>query len=117
MGRNRSIETRVVWDGVKSLRFDLTSSERIARTERLREVNDELEAFKEEVSAKKKRIEREKRELLDSAANGYEYRDVPCQDMADDTHLEVVTVRLDTGEELSRRPMTLEERQQGLGLS
>lgn len=112
-----NIEQRVIWDGTESLRFDLSKDERLARSERLRDLNDELDAKKETWAAEKKRIEREKRELLDTAANGFEYRSVPVHSVADDTRLEVVTYRLDTGEELRRRAMSLEERQQVLGLS
>lgn len=120
MGRNRnggSIEERVLWDGTQSFRFDLSQHERLVRTERLRELNDELEALKEKWAGEKKRIEREKRDLLDTAANGFEYRDVPCHDIADLEALEVVRVRLDTGEVVSRRKMTSEERQESLGYS
>ncbi len=108
---------RVIKTYENSLRFDLDDDERIAAVEKLRELNDILEAKKTDFAAEKKRMEEQKRKLLDAAANGYEFRNVPCEVRSDDDRLQIITIRLDTGEELSRRAMSVDERQQVLGLS
>jgi hypothetical protein len=109
--------TRVVWSGSREVRFDLSHAERSALVERLRELHNQIEARKEAFAAEKKEAEREKARILDAAANGYEYRDVPCEQYADDDRLVMVTVRLDTGDVLDERAMTAAERQAQLGLS
>lgn len=108
---------RPIWKGPKSVRCDLTKDERIARTERVRDLDREIEEKKADFATEKKAMESSKKTLLDTAANGYEFRDVECASYANDEQCEVYTIRLDTGEVIHRRTMTMDERQHELGLS
>lgn len=49
--------------------------------------------------------------------NGYEYREVPCDECFDYQRGLVTTIRIDTAEEIEQRAMTAEERQMGFNRS
>lgn len=94
--------------------------ERARALQREQSEHDELEmrtkealrAMKEELGGKKDRI----RKLTEIVGTGKERRVVPVVDLFDARTWMCVTHRLDTGEEVTRRPMREDERQMEMPL-
>lgn len=110
----KSTETR-------ELRCMLTAEERQRRAERIAELLDQGEAVEAELAAAragfKARIERcdlEKRLQLDEFRTGFATRPVECELRLDWDAGLASWVRTDTGEVLSERPLSAEERQRDL---
>lgn len=85
--------------------------------ERVEEYNREESAAKsaaEAGRAKLKVLRRDIDQLADVVDTATERRDVECALMRDERRFEIVWMRLDTHEEIERRPMTETERQQPL---
>lgn len=79
-----------------------------------RALNDELDLRKRIAAGRIAQMKANERRLLDAIANGYEYRRVECEVLADPDKPEVIFVDAATGEEIDRRAMTEAERQQAL---
>jgi hypothetical protein len=78
------------------------------------EVEAELDSLARKVKSAKSRLEAltdDNREIARTRRDGYEYRDVDCEERRDDASLEMHTVRLDTGEILESRALRSDERQ------
>lgn len=82
--------------------------------EEARALNDALATRKRIAAGRIAQLKANERRLLDAIANGYEYRRVECEVLADPDKPEVIFVDIQTGEEIDRRAMTDEERQQAL---
>jgi len=95
----------------RELRVVLTPEERIERAIEHRQKNDELNVLKADFAADTKSRKQTMRKLMDSAANGYEHREVSCDERRDLDAGRVTVVRLDTGEVIEQRLLTDEERQ------
>lgn len=100
------------------LPVDLTDSEKIDFGRRLADIGFEIAEKESAKSSIAKQIGEEIKELEAQAntvgaciRSGTERREIPVETSADDVTLEVVKIRIDTGEVLSRRAMTPEERQ------
>lgn len=105
----------------RKLNVKLTSEEQRQRgktlAERVEEYNreeQEMKAAAELARAKLKNLRRDIDALADVVDTGTERREIECALMRDDRRLEIVWMRLDTHEEVERRPMTETERQQPL---
>lgn len=99
---------------------DLTPDEVRHRGEQLAEVESDLELLEldrkdamDGFKTSKKESERRRDELVEQIRGRSESRDVRVKDQLDSNQQEMVTVRLDTGEEVRRRPLTDHERQRG----
>jgi hypothetical protein len=85
--------------------------------ERVEEYNREeadAKAASTVAKARLKNLRRDIDQLADVVTTCTERRDVECAMMRDDRRSEIVWMRLDTHEEIERRPMTETERQQPL---
>jgi len=105
----------------RSMAVNLTRdevAERADRAAQLLKERDQKEAeFKEQAGANKRivaRLENELREVSAEVRERKAYQDVPCERRYNWTRGTVTEVRLDTGEELSSRPMTDAEAQKAL---
>jgi hypothetical protein len=104
---------------IKPFPFTLDTDEKLNRGERLSQeiqsVYDAREGMKESAKSHKKVVEtaeKRVRDLREVVATGVEWRDVECEERFYRSTGEVVTIRLDTGETVDIRPMTVAERQQ-----
>lgn len=80
----------------------------------IEEAEHELDAHARRVKSSKAKIEsliEANRELARVRREGYEYRDVPCEERRNDRVGCMDTVRLDTGETIDSRALTATERQ------
>lgn len=104
---------------IKPFPFTLEIDEKLDRGQRLsaevQAVYDAREAMKDSAKEHKEVVEsaeKRVRNLREIVATGVEWRDVECEERFYRSSGEVVTVRLDTGEKVDVRPMTVAERQQ-----
>jgi hypothetical protein len=108
----------------KSLQYVFSPDESAALAKdlsrKVKEVED-AEARKKAVAAQLKaeleQVLNDQRVLAGKLRDGYEYRDIKCEETKDYIHGLVTLVRLDTGEVVNERAMTVDERQQTLPIS
>lgn len=105
---------------VENLRVVLTPEEKLDRMERLAKVGDEVEQMEgekkdvmAEYATKLKAKAGHAKELREAIRVG-EKRDVKCEQVFDFKENVVTITRLDTGEEISKRPLTNQDRQMHL---
>ena len=105
----------------KTLGCELSLAEVNAHALRAAKLDEEIFDEREQNSARQKAskalvddLSRERGEALRKVRTGKEDRKVNCERTFDFSENAVVTVRLDTGEEIDRRAMTYDERQQAL---
>lgn len=100
------------------LPVDLTDSEKIDFGRRLAELGYEISGIEERKASIAKQLGEDIKALEQQAntvgaciRSGTERREIPVETQADDERCEIIKLRIDTGEILSRRAMTPEERQ------
>lgn len=93
----------------------LTDQEQIAKGRELADLlgeNEILKAEKTAVGARIKSNQARIEELRTAVEFGRILKDVECKRFADYAEKESILIRMDTGEEVGRRPLTHDERQQ-----
>lgn len=109
--------TREIKVKVKKSEQESKKDELVLVDRQLREVAEEKATQMADFNERLKVLREQQRKLLDVIRDGEDIVEVECVEYADERRLEVVTKRVDTGEILDRRPMTLDERQLGLAVS
>jgi hypothetical protein len=106
---------------IKTLPVKLTPDEERSKGKEAARIGRECTTMHLEMAQLKIAMKQKKEALADKARaivdlhheinTGQEYREVQCREELDHTHLVVHTIRLDTGEVIETRAMTLDERQ------
>lgn len=101
----------------EALPVEYTPSELAALADQADELVSEMERLEQLKAALPKKIESIKEQVYDVSKKrkaGFRDKLVDCETVADANLPEVITIRLDTGEEIGRRAMTESERQEDL---
>ena len=105
----------------KILKCELTQAEVLVAADELARALDELhsaqsetESLKRQMKAKEAALEARITEKQLLVRNKYDFRKVECRNVLDFNTLEAYTLRLDTNEEIERRPLTMDEKQGSL---
>jgi hypothetical protein len=118
---HRDLETKNV---VLHLKVPLTDqqkcvlSDEIAQAiEEMREAQSELKFISSEINGRIKAADAKVQTMANKIRSGYEIKEMKCLQMLDFSNGTVSVRRLDTGELVSERAMTVEERQPTLPLA
>lgn len=106
---------------IRTLECKLHPIEVMQKSERLAEMEGEINRLEKEAASVAKRyrgrledLRIERANLSEAIMNKAEMRPVECREVADRYRSEVIMLRNDTNAEVQRRPMTYEEKQDSL---